>query len=264
MKRVLVLLTSMGLVAAGLAAPAAGQEEPPPVVVPETVVLEDPFGDANGLNDQGQGGTVGSQGDNGTPADAGNASDIGKVWFTDDETSVTAYIQTELPPPGSQGLRYDVYTTPGEGAAASSTLGCARFVAILEGVAQGQTTTWQGPDEAKFFDACNDGTNWFDNGVPAEVTVQALEDGTGVITIKAPKEASPFLATGQTLTATTVVSRVAYGVSGALAGAAFYIDNTKPGADYVITGGSPEEEDELPPGCKKGKGKKKGCKKKDG
>ncbi|HYO61775.1 MAG TPA: hypothetical protein VEU29_07740, partial [Actinomycetota bacterium] len=236
MKRIIVLLASTALVAAGLAVPAAGAQGAPPPAVPSTVVVDDPFGDANGLNDQGNGGVTGFQGDNDTPADAGNASDVGKVWFTDDATSVTAHIQTELPPPGSQGLRYDLFTAPGEGSATSSALGCARFVAIIAGKAQGQTTTWQGPDESKFFDACNDGTNWFDNGVAAELKIQALEDGTGLLSIKAPKDASPFLATGQKLSATTVGTRTAYGVSGTTAGAAGYIDNTKAGIDYVITG----------------------------
>ena len=276
MKRAIVLLASAALVAAGLVVPVARAQEEPPPVVPATVVLEDPFGDANGLNDQGQAGTTGFQGDNETGTDAGNASDIGKVWFTDDAVSVTAYVQTELPPPGSQGLRYDVNTTPGEGEAASSTLGCARFVAIIAGKAQGQTTTWQGGDEAKFFDACNDGTNWFNNGVEAELKMHVLEDGTGVMAIKAPKDSSPFLATGQTLSATTATSRVAYGASGVVAGAAVYIDNSKPGVDYLLTGGGsdpkvPDPEKPKPPakpskpkpgkakGCEKGKGKKKGC-----
>lgn len=275
MKRIVVLLAALALVAAGLYVPAAAQEAPPPVV-PATVVLEDPFGDANALNDQGYGATIGFQGDNSTASDAGNASDIGKVWFTDDATSVSAHIQTELPPPGSQGLRYDVFSTPGEGEAAASALGCVRFVAIIAGVAQGQTTTWQGPNEAKVFDACNDGTNWFDNGVEAEVKVETLGDGTGLLTIKGPKTTSPFLATGQKLTQTTVGVRAAYGVSGTSAGAAVYIDNTKPGAEYAITGGGPTAPDPgkptkpVPPvkpkpgkgkpkGCDKGNGKKKGC-----
>jgi hypothetical protein len=197
-----------------------------------------------------------------TPADAGNASDIGKIWFTDDATTISAHIQTELPPPGSQGLRYDVYTAP----TADNPLGCARFVAFIAGVAQGQTTTWQGPDAAKFFDACNDGVDWFANGVEAQVSIAPLEDGTGVITITATKDASPFLATGQTLTGTTATSRAIVGADGAFWGTVAYIDNTKPGIDYLITGGEAEvEEPEEPvkPCPKKSKGKKKGCKKKD-
>ena len=261
MKRFVIAVASVALVASGLYAPVgAKQTEPPPPTVPETVVLEDPFGDANFLNDQGQRANTGFQGDNTTPADAGNASDIGKVWFTDDATTITAYIQTELPPPASQGLRYDVFTAVGP----DSALGCVRFVAIFAGATQGQTTTYQGPTEAKFFDACNDGTNFYNNGIEATLAVAALEDGTGVITITAPKEASPFVATGQTLTGTTVASRVVTG-EGSTVGhvAAPYVDNSKVGADYLIAGPPEvEEEDPLPPGCKKGKGKKKGCKKK--
>jgi hypothetical protein len=264
MRRTVIFLAGAALVASGLHVPASAQDAPPPPpVVPEVVVVEDPFGDANGLN--GQGGVVPADGDNGTPQDLGNASDIGRVWFSADELTVTAHVETELPSPGTQALRYDVFTTPGEGTAAANTNGCAWFTAIVEGKAQGQQTTWVGPSEAKFFDACNDGTNWFNNGVPAELAFHTLEGGTGVISITAPKDASPLLTTGATLTATTAGVRLAYGVSGTSAGTVFYIDNTKPGTDYVVTGAPEVDEEEPPaepPGCKKGKGKKKGCKKK--
>ncbi len=260
MKRIVTLIASTALVAAGLNVPAGAQEEAPPPVIPETVIIDDPFQDANGLNDQGRA-ELAPRGDNVTPADAGSTSDIGKIWFTDDATTVSVHIQVQLPPPATQGLRYDVATAPGEGSVAESTLGCARFVAVMEGRANGQQTTWRGGNEAKFFDACNEGTHWFDNGVEALVAVHTLEDGTGVITITAPKEASPFLATGQILSGTTAYTRVMAGASGQLSAPFFYIDNTKPGIDYLITGGEAEEEKPLPPGCAKGKGKKKGCKK---
>jgi hypothetical protein len=260
MRRLVVAIASLGLVASGLSAAGAAKQTEPAPTVPETVVLEDPFGDANGVNDQGNG-VTGFQGDQGTPADAGNASDIGKVWFTDDETTISAHIQTELPPPGSQGLRYDVRTATGP----DSALGCVRFVVHLAGNAQGQSTTWAGPDTAKFFDACNDGADWFANGVEAELKLETLEDGTGLITMTALKESSPFVATGQTLSGTTVISRVLLGADGTVWTGPFTLDNTKPGADYLIAGPpevDEEPEEELPPGCKKGKGKKKGCKKK--
>lgn len=266
MRRITTFVCSIALLAVGLAAPAGAQDPPPPPpVVPGTVVLEDPFGDANALNDQGNGNT-GFQGDNVTGTDAGNASDVGKVWFTDDATTISVHIQTELPPPGSQGLRYDVYTAPGEGSVTSSTLGCIRFVAFFAGNAQGQTTTWQGPTKAKFFDACNEGSNWFNHGVEATLSFGAFEDGTGYITITGPKDASPFVATGQSLSGTTVTTRVLSGEEGSADGAvaAPTIDNTKAGIDYLIAGPPAEEEpdEKIPTVCKKGKGKKKGCKKK--
>ena len=263
MRRIVTLVAAAAMVGAGLNVPAGAQEPAAPApAIPETVVIADPFQDANGLNDQGNSGNTGFQGDNVTPADAGNASDIGKVWFTDDATTVTAHVQVQLPPPGSQALRFDVYTAPGEGSAAASTLGCARFGVIFEGVAQGQQTTWRGPDQAKFFDACNEGSNWFNNGVEAVLTVTTLEDGTAIISIAAPKDASPFLATGLTLSGTTAISRVAAGGPGLAGAYPVTIDNTKVGIDYLITGGEVEPEETPPPGCVKGKGKKKGCKKK--
>lgn len=261
MKKIITLLASAALVAGGLYVPAGAQEPPPPPTeAPATVIIEDQFGDANGLNDQGEGADTGFQGDNGTPADAGNASDIGKVWFTDDAATITAHIQTELPPPGSQGLRYEVDTAP----SADNALGCVRFVAFFEGKAQGQSTTWQGATAAKLFDACNDGTNWFNNGVEAVLSVGTLADGTGVISITAPKTASPFVATGLTLTGTTASTKVLSGGDGAGALSAPQIDNTKVGIDYLITGGEVEAEEEPPPPVKKcpKKGKPKKCPKK--
>lgn len=264
-KRWLSLSVGATLVAGSLwASPAVGQELPPPAV-PETVNIEDPIGDANGLNDQGQS-APGHQGENVTPADAGSVSDFSKIWFTNDAETVSVNIVTEAGGPAINGLRFDVYATPGEGTAASSTLGCVRFVAIMAGQTNGQPTTYQGADAAKVFDACNDGTNWFDNGVEAEFRYGELEDGSGFLVITAPKSAMPFLASGQTLSAPSAIARAAYGAEGTLAGAAFTTDNTVVGTDYAITAGIDEPPVKSDPpgkgkkkGCKKGKGKKKGA-----
>lgn len=238
-----------------------GAQEPPPPTIPEVPNIEDPFGDANGLNDQGQGGTIGHQGERVTPVDAGSVSDFGKVWFTNDAETVSVNILTEAAGPAINGLRFDVYATPGEGSASSSTLGCVRFVAIIAGKFQGQSTTWQGDDAAKVFDACNDGTNWFQNGVEAELRYGEHPEGGGFIVITAPQSASPFLALGQVLSAPQAAARVAYGHQDAVAGSAFYTDNTVVGTDYTIA--APEETAPSgkgkKKGCPKGKGKKKGA-----
>lgn len=267
-KRMFVLAIGMAVIASFAISPSVVAQEPPPTPIPETVQIEDPFGDANGLNDQGQSGTTGHQGENVTPADAGSISDFGKIWFSNTADTVSVHILTEAPPPAINGLRIDVYASPGEGSAAASTLGCARWVVHLRGETQGQPTTWQGDNEARFFDACNDGTNWFNNGVEAEFRVEETAEGNGLMTITAPMSASPFLAIGQSLTAPSAAARAGYGVQGTVAGSVFYTDNTVVGTDYTIT--APAGDDDLKPGpgkgkgCDKGKGKKKGCKKGQG
>ena len=268
-KRLISLMLVSALFALLSGAMPAAAQEPPPPTIPAVPNIEDPIGDANGLNDQGQAGTIGHQGERVTPADAGSVSDFQKIWFTNDAETVSVHILNEAAGPAINGLRFDVYTTPGEGSAASSTLGCIRFVAIIGGKFQGQSTTWHGPDSAKVFDACNDGTNWFNNGVEAQLQYGEHPDGGGFVTITAPQSASPFLAVGQVLSAPQAAARVAYGEAATVAGSFFVTDNTVIGTDYTITAPptDAQDDDDLKPGpgkgkgCDKGKGKKKGCKK---
>jgi hypothetical protein len=253
------LLVILMLIAAAVSGIPAAAQEAPPTPIPAVVNIEDPFGDANGLNDQGFGGDIGHQGENVTPSDAGSVSDFGKVWFTNDAETVSVHILTEAAAPATNGLRFDVFATPGEGSVAANELGCIRFVAIIGGKTQGQNTTYQGADAAKLFDACNDGTNWFDNGIEATVRIEEVEGGNGLLTITGPMSYSPFLAPGSVLAKPSAAARVAYGVEGAAAGAAVYTDNTVEGTDYTIT--LPTAEEVQPPGSDDppGKGKKKGC-----
>jgi hypothetical protein len=232
------------------------------------VNIEDPIGDANFLNDQGNNATIGHQGEHTTPADAGSVSDFSKIWFTSDAENVSVHILTEKPGPAINALRFDVYASPGKGSVAESTVGCIRFAAIVGGDEQGHDTTWQGDDVARILDACNDGTSIFSNGVEATLTMETLADGTGLFTITGPKSYSPLLADGQVLTKPTAVARVTAGADGVAAAYPVYTDNTVVGTDFTITSpaiAEPDQGQTDPPGkgkkkgCPKGKGKKKGA-----
>lgn len=207
MKKLVASVTGAALAVSGLAVlPAWGATK-----VPEKVAISDPAGDANYLNDQGLAGTgVSFQGqtvavpdsdDNTTPADVGNASDILKVWFSNTAKDVSAHIQTELPPPATQGLIYRIQTSPGEGSVGSSGTGCLWFEAYIAGqeARSGSQTTYQGASFARLRDICNLGTA-ASTTIPGEYTVEELEDGTGVTTITVPRAGTPLLAKGQSLT----------------------------------------------------------------
>lgn len=249
------------LAAIAVALPATAQEAAPePVVIPETVQIDDPLNDANGLNDQGNRADTGFQGDNSTPADGGSVSDILKVWFTNDAENVSVHIQTEVPAPASTGLVYNLYANPNEDWA----LGCLRFVGLIPGTYQGQTTTYQGEPLIKLVDRCNDeGTNVFNNGVEGAYVVAPGPDGTGVLTLTFPRAYSPLLADGLTITKPFVQSATAVGAEGAGFASPVILDNTVDGTDYLITAPEVVEEPPVKKGCKKGspKAKKKGCRK---
>lgn len=74
------------------------------------VVVEDPAGDANGLNDQGTG--DGSNGDHVTPADASSVTDITEVTLANDAKNLYVTIQTETAPPATQGVGFRLRLNP--------------------------------------------------------------------------------------------------------------------------------------------------------
>ena len=248
--RKLVLLLAGGALAAALApVPASGA-----LVVPEEAQVNDPFGDGNFLNDQGFGGTgatvngntaaVPDVDDNVTGDDLTAAADIGKVWFSLTEEKVSVHIQTEAAPPSDEGVYYRAYATPGEGSAASTTLGCLRFYAVVPGSGPGGGT-YQGPPWVRFHDYCNVGTNHFTHSVDAELAVEELEDGTGVVTISADRSLSPFLQ-GEKVAITQPSAESLVATGGAAAGVQVLqnyprYDTTKAGTDVdlVVGGGGP-------------------------
>lgn len=245
MKRMLTIALAT-LVATALSIPAGAQEAPTPTVVPEVVNIEDPAGDANYLNDQGNG----EVGDNVTPADASTVADILKVWFTHDAEVIRAHILTEVPPPATASAYfYRVQVDPG------GEPNCLRFQIATTGPTSPTTAEAVG----SIRDLCGGNDETFTEGIT--VTIETLEDGTGISTVTVPRTIHPALADNLILAAPTAHSRNYLGAPGAGATAP-QVDTTKPGTDYTIT--APEVVEEPPvKKCKKGFVKtKKGCKKK--
>ena len=218
--------------AAIIAAGPAGARDA--TTVPRRPSIEDPVGDANYLNDQEQAG-VPDVDDHVTGQDLSSAGDIVKVWFTHSARKVTAFIQTEAPPPAATGLYYRVEASPGEGKAASSPTGCLRWEVLIAGEEQGQQTTFQGPAQAKLIDDCNDISG---DGVWAELrAVETLEDGSGLIAVTVPRRYSPLLRDCRVLSDPRAVSKDLVGQDdtvslGWTTGAT--IDTTKAGTAYPL------------------------------
>jgi hypothetical protein len=220
MKKFISVVAAGGLVAGALISSPAGATE-----VPETVQIEDPFGDANTLAGDVQG-----------PADVSTAGDLGKIWFSNDAEKISVHVQTEGPPPATQGLVYSVYASPGGDFPAPE--GCLRFVTIIPGT----TPTYAGSELAKLIDRCNDsGTNLYDNGVEGEFTIEELPDGTGLVTMSFPRSYSPLLADGLVITEPFGRSDVAIGEESAVGLSRVRIDDTILGSEYTIGSGEVEE-----------------------
>ncbi len=271
-KRIWSVVLAAGLVASSFALSPAGAQDAP-IVIPDVVQIDDPVGDANGINDQDNAYGTPAQGlgDNDT-ATIGNATDIRKVWFTHTVTEVSLNFQLNGNP---SNLAYDTYfrfsSNMGEGEVASDNLrGCLQWVASVNGTAG----AYDGPTEGNLTDKCNVGAP-----VLGPLTVSEGPDDTFVITITFPRSYSPLLVDGSKLTAPFGVSRIVYAnklpPSPATGSTAAFVtlDNTKRGTDYDLTAGpgtTPETPDPVKSpkkpkpgkakGCDKGNGKKKGCK----
>ncbi len=257
MRRSFSFLLACALVGSPLALPSSAQEEPP-TTVPEVVQIDDPLNDANFLNDQGNRGSTGFQGDHATPADGGSVSDLLKVWFTNDAETVSMHIQTEAAGPATTAIMYEVFSNSG----GDFPLGCLRWAALIPGVSP--TSPWQGPPVIKLIDRCNDeGTNLFANGIEGEYKIEELADGTGVLTATFPRSYSPLLADGLSIVAPFAESSLAVGADAAGVATPVTVDNTINGTDYVLVVEEPPAEPPVKKGCKKGsaKAQKKGCKK---
>lgn len=199
MRRILCLMAaaSMSLL---LAAPSSGAPAP-------TDVIEDPYGDANGINDQGTG--DGSTGDVTGAADAGNASDLGAVQVSNDAKNLYITFLNEQSPPATQGLglRFRVNGEPGSQ--------CLNFEIYYSGATNNLTAT-----EAILRDTCAGGD---------PIAIEAL--GTQLIV---PRSAHPDLGKGKVLTNPQAQSFVYSGTSYPAGVSGPYIDTTKVGKDYKL------------------------------
>ena len=199
MRRILSITAALGL-AFVLAAPSLHAASP-------TVVIEDPYGDANGINDQGTG--DGSVGDVTGAADAGNASDLGNVTVTNDAKNLYITFLNEQSPPATQGLalRFRANGEPGSQ--------CLNFEVYYTGATNNLTAT-----EAILRDTCEGGD---------PIKIEAL--GTQLIV---PRSAHEALGKGKVLTSPQAQSFVWSGTSYPAGVGGPYIDTTKVGKDYKL------------------------------
>lgn len=233
-KRVLgILLTGLliGIV------PAADAQEPPPPEVPEVVQIEDPAGDANYLNSQG--GLLPMEGDQTTPADL-TISDLLKVWWTHDATTIAVNFQTEAPPPsGNASYLYRAFTNPGGDFAD----GCLWWEAVVEG------PTFVGDPIGRIRDMCSES-----DPIEGELSILELADGTGLVTVRVPRASHATFVDGGVIVGPTAEVRNVTGAAAARFVTAPAVDDTKVGTDYTIA----SEDDGTDKKKKKKKKKKKG------
>lgn len=169
--------------------------------------IEDPYGDANAINDQGTG--DGSQGDVTGPGDAGNASDLGSVTFSNDAKNLYITLLNEQSPPATQGLALRVRVNGEPGSQ------CLLFEAYYSGATNTVTAT-----EGILRDTCA-------GGDPIKIEVL----GTQFIV---PRSAHEALGKGKVLTNPQAQSFVWSGTSYPAGVGGPYIDTTKVGADYKL------------------------------
>jgi hypothetical protein len=264
-----LLLTGALIAGVFSAVPAQAATE-----IPGTVQIDDPLGDANGVNDQDNayGTPAEGQGDH-TEVGVGTSTDLLKVWFTNDASNVSLHFQTNGNP---ANLAYDSYfrfsSNPGTGSvAADETRGCLQWVASINGAAG----AWTGETDGTLTDKCNVGTP-----VSTPLVTEEGPDGTFITTMTFPRDYSPVFADGGSISTPFGVSRVLYVGPTGTTGAFVTMDNTKRGADYsIVSGGAPTAPPVVseppgkndPPGqgnqnCAKikNKKKKKECKKNSG
>ena len=191
----LSLPLSLGTISTGATAAAPGPQ------------IEDPFGDANFINDQGTG--DGSTGDQAPGADAGNASDLGTVTFSNDAKNLYVLLQNEQSPPATQGLGLRVRVNGAPGSQ------CLLFEAYYSGATNTLTAV-----EGYFRDTCAGG-----DPVPVEVL------GTQLII---PRSLHEAFGKGKTLDTPQAQSFVYTGSSYPAGAGGPYVDTTKVGTDYKM------------------------------
>ena len=197
MRKTISLATAVAAVLL-LAAPSLNAAAPKPQI-------QDPYGDANGINDQGTG--DGSTGDVTGVADAGNASDLGSVTFTNDAKNLYIQLLNELSPPATQGLALRVRVNGEPGAQ------CLLFEAYYSGATNNLSGT-----EGILRDTCA-------GGDPIEIEVLGMQ-------FIVPRSAHEAFGKGKVLTNPQAQSFVWSGSSYPAGVGGPYIDTTKVGTDF--------------------------------
>ena len=203
MRRAIRIISTAGLAACLAAASSFATAAPAP-----KVLIEDPTGDANGLNDQGTG--DGSNGDVVGPADASSVTDLTEITVTNDAKNITITIGSEAAPPATQGVAFRVRFNP-DGPGGTH---CLLFETFHPGAGNALAAA-----EGHLRDTCEGG-----DPIPVEVL------GSMIIV---PRKAHPALGKGKTLAAPQAQSFI-YAGSSYPAGGGPAVDTTKVGADYKI------------------------------
>lgn len=195
-------VASVGLIFAAASSFASAAPAP-------KVIIEDPAGDANGLNDQGTG--DGSNGDNVTPADASSVTDLTEITVTNDAKNLTITVGTETAPPATQGVGFRVRFNP-DGPGGTH---CLLFEAFYPGAGNALDAA-----EGHLRDTCEGG-----DPIPVEVLSNM---------IIVPRNAHPALGKGKTLAAPQVQAFIYLGASYPAGFPGPVTDTTKVGADYKL------------------------------
>lgn len=240
-RNVLSVLTALGLLASVFAAPA--KADPP--TLPEA---------PNVVDDQGDAETGSTQGD------------LWHAWFTEDGGNLSIHWNNAAaPPPSAYGTEWRIFASPN-----AEGTECLLIRAQVPGGA------FVGTPKARIFDACGDGTNWFNNFLgEAEVEYGEMSEG-GYITATFEKSATPLIADGATISAPRAAAYFIVGDQERVI-QPYLVDDSEPGTDYEVGGGEAGESGGSDPeaggetdepakeNCKKYKSKKKrkACKKRN-
>lgn len=207
---------------------------------------------------------VDAQGDAETNSSQG---DLWHAWFTEEEDTISVHWNSAAaPPPAAYGTEWRIMASPD-----------ADGNECLLIRAQVPAGAYVGAPLARIFDACGAGINWFNHSLgDGEVEYGAMSEG-GYITATFEKSLTPLIDNGATISAPRAN---AYFIVGAQEAAIqpVLVDESDPGTDYEVGGGSGGEPPAAeppgkndPPGqgnqkCSKIKDKKekKKCKKNSG
>lgn len=204
MKRALLIVTTLcvglSLGTTGLVATAA----PAP-----KIILKDPVGDANFLNDQGTG--DGSFGDIVTPADVSSVTDLVSVSLSNDAKNLYITFTTEAAAPATQGVGYRLRVNP-DGAGGSY---CLLFEAFYPGATDDLTAA-----NGHLRDVCAGG-----DPIPVQVLGNMLV---------VPRKSHKALAKGATLKAPQAQGFIYSGSSYPAGIAGPTADTTTVGTDYKL------------------------------
>ena len=198
MKRALSLAGAASL-ALAVTSPLAAAPKP-------KVVLEDPIGDANFINDQGT--SDGSFGDIVTPADVSSVTDIEEISLSNDAKNLYIVFGTEAGPPATQGVGYRLRVNP-DGPGGSY---CLHFEAFYPGAGNNLTVP-----QGHLRDTCGGGAP-----IPIEVVGPNMT---------VPRKAHEALGKGATLAAPQAQGFIFLGTYAAGVPAPT-ADTTKVGTDY--------------------------------